>query len=119
MLNAVEPLARNDVWVAGARPVGESDMETYLAHWDGSAWEVSASGTGHPGWLKSLAAADSNDIWAAGDTNFLHWNGTTWQEVPKGFTGGQLRSITRTVGSRVLWAVGQRGRKTLMMRYCG
>ena len=125
-LNAVEAVAWNNVWVAGWRLVGAIDAETFIAHWNGSGWKVSPTGTGHPGVVESLAAVDAKDIWAvgdiwAGDSDFLHWDGSTWQEVPVTIPGGgSLNDISTVPGSRTLWAVGKRsGGRTLTMRLCG
>jgi hypothetical protein len=67
LLHAVAALAPDDVWAGGVSldvnglPAGE-----LLEHWDGQAWQVVDTQSGLSGDLRSLTAAPSGDVYAAG-----------------------------------------------------
>jgi hypothetical protein len=70
-LNAIEIIAPNDIWAAGAA----------IYHWDGTTWEMQKAVE-----VEDIAAFGANDVWftGAGTNGFLHWNGAQWQTFAPG-----------------------------------
>lgn len=94
-LYAAAAAGRGDLWAAGGYGNGGSGR-LLAEHWNGRAWHVPSVNTAFPiaksQGLTSLAAAASDDVWAAGfhqDAQDLcysglvaHWNGKAWSAVP-------------------------------------
>ncbi|WP_344236016.1 hypothetical protein [Actinocorallia libanotica] len=78
-LSAVGP---NDVWVAGVREEDDETglTETYLGHWDGSAWSmVDAPPANEAGGSVRRVAADGGGVWLAdAGGRVSRWDGTSW-----------------------------------------
>lgn len=61
----VADLAPDDVYLTGERVLEDGSLHWQLRHWDGTTWSVMA-GTGENGFLNSVTALSSDDIWAVG-----------------------------------------------------
>jgi hypothetical protein len=99
-LYAVTMISPGDIWAVGAY-MGGGRYVTLTEHWNGAQWSIVPSPNHNPSYnnfLRGVAGAASNDVWAVGDftqdpyyTNhymlMLHWNGTDWSEVPMGDFG--------------------------------
>jgi hypothetical protein len=100
-----------------------TDFETWVEGWDGSAWSTVASPNPSPfpvDALFAVACAAANDCWAVGtygapapsggvyETLTLHWDGASWTWVGSpnapGNTGQTLTGVTCLGGG--CWAVG-------------
>lgn len=108
-------------WAVGAEPNQSAALTATLAeHWDGSRWSiVHTPAISEPlVQLNSVAAVDSNDVWAAGysdnpscicgKTVIEHWNGTAWTRVasPSPGVADYLTSIA-VVSATDIWAAGR------------
>ncbi|MFI5275992.1 MAG: hypothetical protein ACHQ1E_01885 [Ktedonobacterales bacterium] len=99
-LNAVAGTSASDVWAvgSGAGKFGPGVAE----HWDGSAW-TQAQVPAHAGALNGVAALNTTDVWAVGQSGALHWNGSAWTTssgAPDGLLG------VTAVAANDVWAVG-------------
>ena len=116
-LRGVAALSANDVWAVGYRggTKSETPIETFILHWNGSAWTQVASPNIAAGanQLFGITVIAANDIWAvgsaAGTPLALHWNGSTWSVMPVDVGSGlSTEKLTAVSGkaSNDVWAVG-------------
>ena len=90
-LLAVLVLGPDDVWVLGSTspsndPNKNEDLVTYLAHWDGAAWQRLATPHGPQwGYLTSIGGTADDDLWLGGSSpgglgypETAHWDGQHW-----------------------------------------
>ena len=142
-LDAVAAVSSGDVWAVGQVGVSSwstsdggqqwSSADTLIEHWEGTAWSVvpspdaaSRDGVSPVDSLVSLVAISSDDVWAAGVTQWPlsvglsfvaqplveHWDGSSWSLVnvpdpvapPPDWALGDARPPTGAapVGSAVL-----------------
>lgn len=110
----------DDVWAAGMY-VDTSVPKTLVEHWDGTRWTQVPSPSPpprHTGWLTSVSATSSTDVWAVGHfavdgntdhTLIEHWDGNVWKRVSSPNHEGKnfcyLDAVTAE-GSSDAWAVG-------------
>lgn len=94
------------IWGRGATDVWAGGV-SQLLHWNGRAWEVSATGTPTSSVPTSLWGAAANDVWGVNLAGELHhWDGTRWEEVSlAGEDVVPLRAIAGT-GAASVWAIG-------------
>jgi len=116
-LRGVAAISANDVWAVGFRggTKTETPIETFILHWNGSAWSQVASPniSGGANQLFGITAIATNDIWAVGSVAgaplALHWNGSTWNvvkvEVGSGLSTEKLNAVSGKAANDV-WAVG-------------
>jgi hypothetical protein len=135
--NAVAGAAANDVWAVGLyNNTGDTRGLTHplAMHYNGTAWANSPlPETAAGGYLRSVTAIASNDVWAVGSKNgystplAYHWDGSAWTEVAtaplSGGTGNNiLYGVAGTAGNQV-WAVGYQssgsGPQPLVQRWNG
>jgi hypothetical protein len=107
-LYGVTALASNDAWAVG---VGQ------ILHWNGAKWSVFSKS---PGYLESIAAVSSSNIWAVGyaytaDGYYYHpliehWNGASWSVIrgASGYDQGYLFGVA-AASAKSVWAVGSVG----------
>ncbi|WP_106400180.1 hypothetical protein [Actinocorallia populi] len=81
-LYALSAVGANDVWVAGSLE-GEEDAsyaDTYLGHWDGTAWSrVAAPPVTEAGGRLRHMAADEGGVWLSElNGRVSRWDGTSW-----------------------------------------
>jgi hypothetical protein len=111
---AIKP---TDAWAVGR----DSALPTHNAlieHWDGTAWTVSPSPVpGTNGYLSSVDATSSDDVWTVGNYTdphgfsaalIEHWDGEAWTVVPgdpNPGQGGFLLGVS-ALSSTDVWAVG-------------
>ena len=104
-------LAPDDVWIGGEK----------LLHWDGSSWDSAWTipcrvRDCYQGWIADLDAGAATDVWGVGSPAVTaHMGPRGWRSVrpaiprkPPRWRSQTLdfRSVA-TVGSRVVWAVGE------------
>lgn len=104
-LVSVSGSGSDDVWAVGPNYQGPSAV---AAHWDGSAWSSSETGSAHPLW--GVWSSKKDDVWAVGDFGtVVHWNGMMWSSSA---TAVQA-SLNSVWGSGVddtdIWAAGANG----------
>lgn len=112
-LNAVSAVSATDAWAVGTYINTISDSETFVLHWDGSAWTLATSvSPASSNILAGIDADSSGDAWAVGydggATLTLHWNGTAWSKVGSPDPSNQvnrLAAVSATSASDA-WAVG-------------
>ena len=121
VLYGVAAFGSNDIWAAGGSQATGALEQSYLIHWDGSAWTQAAS-PNVPKFstnLTAVAGSSSTDVWSVGDaygipsSNYQtlaeHWDGSAWTIVPTQTpTGhsGRLNAVT-ALSPTDAWAVGQ------------
>jgi hypothetical protein len=93
-LVAIAGSASHDVWAVGERLPDPRHVFPLLEHWDGRLWAYSAGASlrGRQGYLTSVAALSSDDVWAVGNFASVgpvppaplieHWNGNSWSLQP-------------------------------------
>lgn len=109
-LEDVDGVASDDVWAVGGGSDGDFSAQTYVLHWDGSAWShVSAPGPGFARRLFDVHARASDDVWAVGQYEeivgpsvqyfawAIHWDGSSWTLHD---------GATQPIGSGAVHAVG-------------
>lgn len=116
-LRGVAAISANDVWAVGYRggTKTETPIETFILHWNGSAWSQVASPniSGGANQLFGITAIATNDLWAVGSAAgaplAMHWNGSTWNvvnvAVGSGLSTEKLNAVSGKAGNDV-WAVG-------------
>lgn len=109
----VAAVAPDDAWIVGSRTDRAGHDRTLTEHWDGSKWTWIDSPT--PSWrggrLTSVAAVDTDDVWAAGYSTLrdadapliLHWDGATWSDIaaPGAARGTRLQQVAVGGGGTV------------------
>lgn len=102
-----------DVWAVGYEQAVGQSYRTLIEHWDGNAWTIVDDGT-NQGWLTSVAALSSADVWAAGSTDYIgsalveHWDGKSW--TPTLLANGVFLRGLAAISHDDIWVVGQRSR---------
>ena len=133
-LNAVLALAPNNVWAVGfSTPTAakQSQQQTLIEHFDGTAWSVVpspnvGSNDSQANHLMGLTANSPDDIWAFGSfisldglrtmTLVLHWDGTSWTIVSspdptKGFLDDVLNAgVVPSPGNVWIFGTAEEGR---------
>jgi len=78
-----------------------------IEHWDGRAWRIVPSPDTGGGYLNSVSAVSTRDIWAVGNVRgeplTEQWDGARWTIVPN--PRGPDRPPTPGYDSRSLWGV--------------
>lgn len=126
-LAAVTALSGHDVWAVGRtstifRPGGR--YGPVFLHWDGRQWNLvpgSAQVDQQGGYLTSVAATSTRDVWAVGAQGAAprplieQWNGTVWRMVsspalpnPTGRLTASLSGVA-ALSTADAWAVGTIG----------
>jgi hypothetical protein len=100
VLNGVEAISPNDVWVVGQGSDGGTPTpdgpQAYalVLHWDGQSWSnvPLSRDASAPDIINSVSGTASDDVWALGystapstfdrTTLMLHWDGKQWGSVP-------------------------------------
>jgi hypothetical protein len=70
----VAAISSTDAWA-----VGSTRNDSFIEHWDGTAWKRVASPDGGP--LSAVAAVSSSNVWTVGRRVVEHWNGSSWSVV--------------------------------------
>ncbi|AKU95330.1 hypothetical protein AKJ09_01994 [Labilithrix luteola] len=100
-LNAVWPIASNDVWAVG----DQGTIRHYTGQ--GRVWDIVESPVTTS--LRAIWAGSANDVWAVGDGGVVvHYDGTNWRRIAVSGLGTQrpdLRAIWGSSSGRV-FAVG-------------
>jgi hypothetical protein len=136
-LAAVSGVAPDDVWAVGTyNDTGDARglVHPLAMHYNGATWaSTPMPQTAAGGYLRSVTALASNDVWAVGSKNgystpvAYHWNGSAWTEVPTAPPGGSggnnlFYGVAGTASDQV-WAVGYRsvtgGAQPLVQRWNG
>lgn len=114
-LGDVLVLSANDVWVLGWTFHGDESashdeiVSTYLAHWDGTAWEQIKTPQGDSwGSVWSLTGSSNEDIWLGGHgddgigyAETAHWDGARWAVYPPTTFGGISGGAVGTGGPQI------------------
>jgi hypothetical protein len=111
-LDGVAAISATDAWAVGVDGQKQK-RKGLIEHWDGTAWTRVSNPVG-PGWLTSVSAVASKDVWAVGNANgrlplIEHWDGTAWTAVtaaPVPF--GSWFTGVAAVSADDVWAVGAR-----------
>lgn len=120
-LLATVALSTADTWAVGAKPNASPSLLTQplAEHWDGTRWSIVPTPhiSAPTAQLNSMAALNSNEIWAAGysenpscfcgQTLVERWNGISWTRVtsPNPGVADYLNGIS-AVSATDVWAVG-------------
>ncbi|MBN1773905.1 MAG: hypothetical protein JXB32_21770 [Deltaproteobacteria bacterium] len=97
-------MGANDAWAVGGLTFHQGWL---VVHWDGSLWEVAATGP-CPWFLNDAWGTAENDVWAVGDEGaILHWDGTRWSPVASGVSAN-LQKVCG-VAPDDIWATGDGG----------
>ena len=124
VLNAVAPVAANDVWAVGFTfNCRTAILRPLVLHWNGSGWSVVATPalrTNDNAALNGIYALATDNIWAVGYHPapngavlplIEHWNGRRWTQFPESLVprlasgGNPLNSVSAT-SPQDIWAVG-------------
>ena len=113
-LHAVAAIGAADVWA-----VGDSNGNTLLEHWNGTAWSTVTGAnlsstpqvtTSFAGVLNAVAASGTSDVWAVGNSDLIeHWNGSAWSTVASAGTSSTALSGVWASGPNDAWIVGGTG----------
>lgn len=119
MLNGIDAVAADDVWVVGDGGT-DASISTLVEHWDGHRWKIvpSPNVTGvQVNQLNQVTAVSADDIWTVGYDAVLgvqystlaeHWNGHRWKVVKTPNLHDpnfDLQAVT-AVATDEVWAVG-------------
>jgi hypothetical protein len=105
-LLGVKSFSPDDVWAVGYNTNGSQPL---VLHRSAQGWSTISVPT--EGALYGIDGVSSNDLWAAGNDDFLHWDGTVWGAtqvpVPGGcFFGVHTLFSVSALASNDVWAVG-------------
>jgi len=96
-LKGLAVASANDIWAVGDYlDSSSSSRQTLIERWNGTAWSVVSSPNSASGdnYLRGIAVASPNDIWAVGTYGDLsmpdpysltlveHWDGSSWSIIP-------------------------------------
>jgi hypothetical protein len=119
-LESTAAILPTDIWAVGFSNSGAVNAvdQNLVEHYNGTIWSfvpVPQPGSGSND-LGGVAATDSNDVWAVGNTESgglfqtlaLHWNGVGWGQVatPNPGTGNRFLSNISVLAANDIWAVG-------------
>jgi hypothetical protein len=118
-LNDVVALAHDNIWAVGSATAADSRfVQPVTQRWDGRHWHyVPTLDLAGSAFLRGVAAAGPNDIWAvgtirsndSGQTLILRWNGASWTRVasPNRTAHGynELKDVA-VISANNVWAVG-------------
>jgi hypothetical protein len=124
--NGVVALSPSNVWAVGESTdpqFDNQDQQTFVEHWDGTAWSIVPSpnpgvGFGAANVLSGVSGVSADDLWAAGwvldpakgDIEMLmeHWDGAAWTVAPSPSPLGatQFAFAVTALSSDDAWAVG-------------
>lgn len=122
-LLGVTAIASDDVWAVGYGTNTSTGWSTLAEHWDGASWSIVPT-PNPPGQiagpsLNAVAAAGTNDVWAAGGAGLRgypgaavleHWDGTAWSLAAAPAETQTWSSSSRfgvaAVAGNDVWAVG-------------
>jgi hypothetical protein len=83
-LSSIDGVSTTDAWAVG-RTTTAGVQTPLIAHWDGAAWSVVASGGAAEGRLLAVSADAPDDAWAVGSSGkselLEHWDGSEWSVV--------------------------------------
>src|SRR5918994_1952453 len=135
---AIATVAPDDVWIVGAKRLGNEGIPTGAQHWDGTSWTLVptpnvAVGKSAENALNGADGLSSNNVWAVGyskgagpyKTLVERWNGTQGSIVPSPNVGTSHNVLVDVDGLRsdLAWAVGYyregSSRRTLLLRWNG
>jgi hypothetical protein len=119
MLNGIDAVSSDDVWVVGAGGAGTA-IKTLVEHWDGHTWRIVSSPNVQvrpANQLNHVAVVSADDVWAVGYSAVLsqqystlaeHWNGRKWRIVktPNLHDPNFDLQDVSAVSSHDVWAVG-------------
>jgi hypothetical protein len=112
----------SDAWAVGDYADGSGPLQALMAHFDGTAWSLTAGPSLPEAAVYSVAALSTSDAWTAGWTSddqgrtstplALRWNGSTWTRVktPSPNLAAAFRAIA-AVSPDDIWAAGDRAVK--------
>jgi hypothetical protein len=125
VIRDLDAIAQNDVWAVGSHH-NNSQIKQLAMHWNGSSWtffDIPVPIASGSGFLWAVAAAGSDDVWAAGDalrtapdgftgTHMLvvRWNGTQWNRLETPINSGSSGDLIwdiEIVGPDEVWFVGE------------
>ena len=109
-LNALLPLASDDIYAAGSWFTGGGGYGPMIIHWDGSAWTIATQdGGGGP-----MVTFGNGNVLALGNPS-LYWNGREWLAQPRlagfdnyGWSTLQATGPCHAVGAAIVDIVGVR-----------
>lgn len=117
-LYSVSALSPSAAWAAGStftQGAMTNQVASLIERWDGSAWQIVATGSPSLGTLTGIAAISQRDVWAVGTQSeparplIMHWDGTTWSVVPSpsptGAWSAWLSDVV-AVTAQDVWAFG-------------
>jgi len=103
-LGAVDGVAADDLWAAGAGSDGDMSLSPYLLHWNGTDWQLAAN-VPMPGdqiEFNALLPFASDDVYAAGSwftggagygPLIVHYDGTAWTTATQSGGGGPMITL--------------------------
>ena len=102
-----------NAWAAGYYYNG-TVWQTFIIHWDGTAWSVSPSPNAGASnnFLEAISAISADDIWAVGRWGTssgltLHWDGMSWNVIESASsTGTKYLNGVSAQATDYVWAVG-------------
>jgi hypothetical protein len=120
-LSGVTSLSASNAWAVGSHRVRSQD-NTFIRHWNGSAWSTVPStnpGGAAGSTLSAVDAVSAAAVWAVGGyatesgskTLVERWTGSQWIRVPSpsppgGELGSTLRAVS-AVSADEIWAAGR------------
>ncbi len=111
---SIMPFGENDIWVGGYSRHPDSNISTWLYHWNGSIWESMWDYNDDSGdYISGIDGVSSTDIWFVGSGGvILHWDGNQIQSATSPTTNYlyDVQMISENDG----WAVGSGG---VVLRY--
>jgi hypothetical protein len=110
---SVDAISPTNVWVLGlAAPTGcEHCAFSFLEHWNGSHWSLTAQRIASA--VEAISGTSADDVWAVGSGGLIeHFNGTTWRQIanPAG-TSNDLAAVD-ALSPIDAWAVSSDGTLT-------
>jgi hypothetical protein len=119
-LQAVSASSSTDAWAVGYTRVERYQFTPAAAHWNGSAWSISATGASAlpaDTVMRGVTDISPTDAYAFGNNSALasgeleHWNGTAWSQVtyplPTNTGYDQTLNAISADGPNDVWAIGE------------
>ncbi|GAA4634005.1 hypothetical protein GCM10023196_073830 [Actinoallomurus vinaceus] len=117
--DAIAAIGKKDVWLLG---LGAHLAAGQARHFDGKSWKTVSV----PGFVSSVSAVSSRDIWATGlvpgktqyQAAVMHWNGKKWRTVltPDSETGF---SSVLALGAKDVWVSGSASGHGVILHWNG